>query len=203
MRQTRPYRPGAEPIALHEKAADNLSFIRDTMERSATFTGVPGWGGVAMGGTALVAAFLAHQQPFGDRWLMVWLGEAAVGALIGAAAMFWKASTAGVPLSSGPGRRFALSYAPPVLVGAVLTIALFRSGLTTLLPGVWLLLYGTGVVTGGAFSVRTVPVMGACFMLLGTAALFAPISWGDALMALGFGGLHIVFGLAIAWRHGG
>ncbi len=203
MRQTRPFHPGAQPVALHEKAADNLSYIRDTMERSATFTGVPGWGGVAMGCTALVAAFLAHRTPYEDRWLMVWLGEAAVGALIGAAAILWKASTAGVPLSSGPGRRFALSYTPPVLVGAILTVALFRAGINTALPGVWLLLYGTGVVTGGAFSVRIVPIMGACFMALGVAALFAPPAWGDALMALGFGGLHIGFGLAIAWRHGG
>lgn len=203
MRQTRPYRPGAEPVALHEKAADNLSFIRDTMERSATFTGVPGWGGVAMGGTAVVAAYLAHQQSSSDRWLLVWLGEALVAALIGSAAMFWKASAAGVPLGSGPGRRFALSYAPPVLVGAVLTVALYRAGLIHLLPGTWLLLYGTGVVTGGAFSVRTVPVMGACFMVLGAVALFTPAAWGDGLMALGFGGLHVAFGLAIAWRHGG
>jgi hypothetical protein len=203
MRQTRPYRPGNSPVALHEKAADNLSFIRDTMERSATFTGVSGWGGVAMGGTALVAAFLAHQQSSADRWLLVWLGEAAVAALIGAAALFWKASASGMPLGSGPGRRFALSYAPPVLVGGVLTVALYRAGLIQLLPGVWLLLYGTGVVTGGAFSVKTVPVMGACFMLLGIGALFAPATWGDALMAVGFGGLHVVFGLAIAWRHGG
>jgi hypothetical protein len=203
MRLTRPYRAGAPPAALHEKAADNLSFIRDTMARSATFTGVSGWGGVAMGGTALVAAFLAHQQPSGDRWLLVWLGEAAVAALVGTAALFWKASSSGMPLGSGPGRRFALSYAPPVLVGGVLTVALYRAGLIPLLPGVWLLLYGTGVVTGGAFSVRTVPVMGACFMVLGAVALFAPSNWGDALMALGFGGMHIAFGLAIAWRHGG
>jgi hypothetical protein len=199
----RPLRPGTEPVALHDKAADNLRFIRDTMERSATFTGVPGWGGVAMGLSALLAAWLAHRQPTADRWLLVWLGEAGVAGLIGAGAMFWKSGDAGVAIGSGPGRRFALSYAPPILVGALLTMALYRAGAVGLLPGAWLLLYGTGVVTGGAFSVRVVPVMGACFMLLGAMALFAPASWADGLMALGFGGLHIGFGLVIARRHGG
>jgi hypothetical protein len=201
--QPRPIRPGTEPVALHDKAADNLRFIRDTMERSATFTGVPGWGGVAMGLSALLAAWLAHRQPTADRWLLVWLGEAGVAALVGTGALFWKSSAAGVPLGSGPGRRFALSYSPPILVGALLTMALYRAGALGLLPGAWLLLYGTGVVTGGAFSVRIVPIMGACFMLLGALALFAPASWGDLLMALGFGGLHIGFGLVIARRHGG
>lgn len=203
MRQTRPYRPGEPPVALHEKAAENLSFIRSTMERSATFTGVSGWGGVAMGVTALVASYLAHLQSTTDRWLLVWVGEAAVGAIIGAASILWKASTAGVPIDSGPGRRFALSYAPPVLVGALLTIAIYRVQALSLLPAVWLLCYGTGVITGGAFSVRIVPVMGASFVLLGAIALFSPASWGDLFMAIGFGGLHIGYGLAIAWRHGG
>jgi len=201
--QPHSFRPGSEPAALQDKAADNLRFIRDTMERSATFTGVPGWGGVAMGLTALLAAWLAHRQPTVDRWLLVWFGEAGVAALLGVGALLWKSSAAGVPLGSGPGRRFALSFAPPLLVGALLTMALYRAGATALLPGAWLLLYGTGVVTGGAFSVRVVPVMGACFMLLGAVALFAPASWGDGMMALGFGGLHIGFGLVIARRHGG
>ncbi|MEP6474943.1 MAG: hypothetical protein ABJC74_14560 [Gemmatimonadota bacterium] len=203
MRQTRPYRPGDPPVALHEKAAENLNFIRDTMERSATFTGVSGWGGVVMGLSAVLAAFLAHRQPTVDRWLLVWFGEATAGAVIGVAALLWKASNSGLPLGSGPGRRFALSYAPPILVGALLTAAIYRSGTVTLLPGVWLLLYGTGVITGGAFSVRIVPVMGACFVVLGAVTIFSPAAWGDAMMALGFGLLHIGFGLAIAWRHGG
>jgi hypothetical protein len=203
MRQTKPFHAEARPAALHDAAADNLRYIRDTMERASAFTGVPGWGGVAMGLTAFVAATLAYRQPTPERWLLVWLGGAGVAALIGAAAMLWKAGSAGVPLSSGPGRRFALSFAPPILVGAALTAALFRADLTALLPGVWLLSYGTGVVTGGAFSIRVVPIMGACFMALGIVALFLPAAWADALMAAGFGLLHLVFGLIIAWRYGG
>jgi hypothetical protein len=108
-----------------------------------------------------------------------------------------------MPLLSGPGRKFVLSLAPPLVAGALLTIVLFQAGLIQLLPGVWMLLFGVGVVTAGAFSVRIVPVMGCAFMLLGAVALFLPLGWGNVLMAAGFGGLHLVFGSVIAWRYGG
>jgi hypothetical protein len=85
----------------------------------------------------------------------------------------------------------------------LLTFALFHAGALTLLPAVWLLLYGTAIVTGGAFSVRVVPVMGLCLMALGTIALFVPAAWGDAFMAAGFGVLQVGFGLWIARHHGG
>jgi hypothetical protein len=188
-------------LPLH--AADDLRFIRETMERSASFTAVPGWGQVAMGVTALGAAFIARLQAAPSAWLQVWLGEALVAAAIGLTATRSKAQRTGLPLTSGPGRKFAATFLPPMAAGALLTVILYRAGLVRDLPGTWLLLYGTGVVTGGAFSVAIVPVMGACFMLAGAAALFAPAAWGNYFMAAGFGGLHIGFGLWIARRYGG
>jgi hypothetical protein len=173
------------------------------MERAGSFTAVPGWGGVAMGLTALVASLIAARQPTVEHWLLTWIAAGWLAFAIGGAAMVRKAMAGNTPLLTGPGRRFVLSYAPPMLVGAILTAALYRLGLAPLLPGVWLLLYGTAVVTGGAFSVRVVPVMGLCFMVLGTVALFGPAAWGNTLLALGFGGLHLVFGVIIARRHGG
>jgi hypothetical protein len=198
-----PSRVEEKPPALHDRAMDNLRFIRETMERASSFTAVPGWGGVMMGATALGAAFVAAQQTTRNLWLATWVVEALLALVIGGWAMDRKARRAETPLLSGPGRKFALSYSPPILVGVLLTIVLLRAGMVSPLPGTWLLLYGTGVVTGGAFSVKIVPVMGICFMLLGAIALFAPAAWGNYLMAAGFGGLHIIFGVIIARRHGG
>jgi hypothetical protein len=192
-----------QPVAIDAHAADNLRFIRETMERAAAFTAVPGWGGVVMGLTALAAAGIAARQPTSSRWLITWLVEAVVAVAVAGSAAAYKARQARMPLLSGPGRKFALSFAPPIVAGALLTAALFRAGAVAILPATWLLLYGTAVVTGGAFSVRVVPVMGTCFLVLGAAAIFAPASWGSAFMAAGFGGLQIVFGLIIARRYGG
>ena len=191
------------PPALHDRAMDNLRFIRETMERASSFTAVPGWGGVLMGATALAAALVASQQPTRNLWLGTWVVEALLALVVGGWAMDRKARKAEQPLLTGPGRKFALSYSPPILVGILLTVVLYRAGLVHTLPGMWLLLYGTAVVTGGAFSVKIVPVMGICFMLLGAVALFTPTAFENYLMAAGFGGLHIVFGFIIARRHGG
>lgn len=192
-----------EPPALHDRAMDNLRYIRETMERATAFTAVPGWGQVAIGISALGATCVAARQPTARGWLGTWLAEAIIALLIAGWLMDRKARATGVPLFSGPGRKVAFSLSPPMLVGALLTVVLFRSGLRSAIPGMWLLLYGTGVVTGGMFSVSIVPVMGVCFMLLGAVGLFMPVTWGNWLMAAGFGGLHIVFGSIIARRYGG
>ena len=196
-------RKSAEPPALHDRAMDNLRYIREAMERASAFTAVPGWGQVAIGATALAATYLAAQQPTPRAWLAVWLAEAIISILIAGWLMDRKARRLKMPLFSGPGRKAIFSLSPPMIVGALLTVVLFRARLVQAIPGMWLLLYGTGVVAGGMFSVSVVPVMGICFMLLGSFGLFAPAVYGNWLMAIGFGGLHIIFGTIIARRHGG
>jgi hypothetical protein len=204
MASLRPLRSASrEPIPIDARAVDHLRYIRETMERAVEFTAVPGWGGVAMGVTAIAAAFAASRQSSSRAWLSIWLVEAFVAVAIAAATAATKAHRANASLFSGPGRKFLLSFAPPIIVGGLLTFALFRAGSVATLPAVWLLLYGTAIVTGGAFSVRVVPVMGLCLMAVGTVALFAPAGWGDALMAVGFGALQIGFGFWIARHHGG
>jgi hypothetical protein len=194
-------RRGAIPIESH--ALENLRYIRGAMERAGAFTAVPGLGGVLMGATAIAAAWIAGQDSANPRWLAVWMAEAVLALVIGISAAFWKARRIGVPLLSGPGRKFVAAFAPAMLAGAVLTAALERSATATLLPAVWLLLYGAAVVSGGGSSVRIVWIMGLCFMATGIAAVALPASWSNAELAAGFGGLHIIFGTAIAIRYGG
>jgi hypothetical protein len=182
---------------------DNLQFIRDTMERATAATAVSGWALAGSGAMALVAAWAAARQPTPMRWMACWLAAAVAASLTTGLATLRKARRAALPLLAAPGRKLLFGFLPPMLVGAVLTLALARDGLFVLLPGVWLLLYGAAVMTGGAFSVRSLPVMGAAFVALGTCALLAPPAWGNGLMLAGFGGLHLVFGPYVARRHGG
>jgi hypothetical protein len=193
------------PVPLHSQAFDHLQYIRRTMEGAASFTAVPGAGGVLMGATALAAGALAHRSAGAapDRWLAVWLAEGLLALVLGVFFAYRKARRIRVELFSRPARKFILAFAPSLLAGAALTAALWKSGQTGLLAGCWLLLYGAGISAAGAFSVPVVPVMGTCFLALGSAALFSPPSWGDAWLAGGFGGLHIIFGILIARKHGG
>jgi hypothetical protein len=192
-----------EPAAPHLHALENLRYIRETMESSGSFTAVPGWGGAVMGLTAIVAAVVAPSQNSPQAWLATWLAAALVAILVGAWAITRKVRAAKLPILSRPAQKFALSLAPPLAAGALLTVALDRAGMLRALPGLWLLLYGAGVMTAGAFSVRVVPIMGICLMAVGTLALFSPPAWGNWYLGAGFGGLQVVFGIIIARRYGG
>src|SRR5262245_22045756 len=193
----------AEIESFADHAAENLQFIRHAMERSATFTAVPGNGGIAMGVIGVAAAAIGSKQPSAERWLSVWLVAAALALVVGVLTMRRKAARLGAPLTGAPGRRFALSLSAPLLAGAALTGGLWIHGVWALMPSAWLLLYGTGVLTGGAFSVAPMRVLGLAFMGLGAVALVTPPSWGNVWLAVGFGALHIGFGIYIARRHGG
>ncbi len=204
MASRRPIAPwSAEPASLHGRAVDNLRFIRETMELAGSFTAVSGVGVVLMGLTALLAAPLAALQAGRHAWLAVWIAEALLALAIAAVSIGRRAQLAQVSVVRGPARRCLINFAPPFAASVVLTLVLDQHGLFAAIPGTWLLLYGAGVVTGGAFSIKILPLMGVCFMALGAAALAVPSAWGDAFMAAGFGGLHVLFGLAIARRHGG
>lgn len=195
--------PPYEAPALRDRAIDNLRFIRQTMERAGTFTAISGWGIVAAGITALPAGLAAWLAPTKAVWLASWVSAAIVAVGLSGLLTIRKARALGVPVTSGPGQKLVLAFAPAMVAGALLTVVLVRNGLTSILPGVWLLMYGAGVAAGGALSVPVVPVMGVSFMLLGALALLAPARVQDWFMLAGFGGLHILYGIRIARRYGG
>lgn len=192
-----------EPVNLSDRAIDNLQFIRETMERSTHFTAVPGYGGMLMGVTAIVAAYIAHQQPYLRNWLIVWLTEAFLAFAIGLLAMWQKSKFTGASLVSIPARKFAFGFAPSLICGVAITLGLWRFEHYEVMAPVWMLLYGAAVVTGGAFSVKIVPVMGWIFIAVGCVAFALPAVYGNYLMGASFGLLHIVFGAIIARRYGG
>lgn len=196
-------RPIPESPALHARAMADLRFIRETMQNVSSFTAFSGWGLVLIGAVATLCGMLAARQPTRLRWLMAWLAAAAISALIGALSTVRKTRTAHQPLIPGPASKFALSLAPAVVSGALLTGALERADRFDLLPGTWLLLYGAGLVAAGAWSVRVVPVIGLTFMGLGAVGLLLPLQWGNWLLVGGFGGLHVAFGVVVGRKHGG
>jgi len=200
---------GADPrrqlkvVSINDRALDNIRYIRETMERAGSFTAVPGWGGMLMGVSALLTALLTSRlQSRQELWFATWMGEAVLAFGIGALTMLQKARAMKTILY-GPGRKFALNLFPAMIGGAVLTVALYQNNLFTLMPGVWLLLYGVALVSGGTYSVKVVPIMGLCFMAIGAIAFLVPFAWANWCMAFGFGGLQIAFGAVIAWRYGG
>lgn len=199
-------------VELSLRAIDNLAYIRQTIERSAPFTAVPGWGLVGMGvigGIGSIAAAYA-----GTWWLWVWMAAASLATAVGGAALAAKCVREYGSVFAPPARRFALNLIPPIAAGAVLTFVFHREGLDFLLPGVWLLLYGVGVLAAGAHSVRVVPIMGVAFIAAGAAVLTfgrgsdgvliaGPVSLADLYLTIGFGLLHVLFGLVVARRYGG
>lgn len=189
--------------APEDAARRSLHYIRETMERSSSFTAVPGWGNVAIGVAGLSAAWIAAQRTSESEWLATWLAAAGICLLIGVAALTRKAMRMGIPVLGGAGRKFFYGLAPAFFSGALLTGVLYEASLVHLLPGVWLLLYGSAIVSAGMYSVPLIRQLGLVLIFLGTAAFFTPEGWGNALLALGFGGGHLVAGGLIVRQYGG
>lgn len=197
-------------VNLGDHALNQIRYIRHTMQRTSEFTAVPGWGGIGMGVVAMVAAWWAHNsfpdfhtKGGGHNWLVTWLWAAVLASALGCLGIWFKVRRGDRSVFQASGRQFFLSFLPPVVGGMLLTPLLYNGGLAGSLPALWLVCYGAGIVTGGAFSVRVVPIMGVAFMALGAAAACSPTDSGNLFMAAGFGGLHVAFGGWIAAKHGG
>lgn len=191
------------PVNIGDRAIDNVRYIREMMERSASFTAVPGYGGMLMGVTAVAASYIASRQAYVVDALATWLVEAFLAFAIGLLAMWQKSKLSGGSLLSTPARKFALGFAPPLIVGVVIVLGLWGRGHYDALAPVCIAAYGAAVVCGGAFSARAVPVMGWCFIALSAIAFALPAAYGNLMMGASFGLLHIIFGAVIARKYGG
>lgn len=191
------------PPSLHTRAIADLRFIRETMVRATFYTAFSGWGLVIVGCGALIAGLAASRETVLIDRLYIWLADAGVSVVVGAISAVLKARAWEQPLFGGPIRKFSLSFAPAVIAGAVLTAFMLRSGSVSLLPGLWLLLYGAGLAAAGTLSVWVIPIMGVCFFVLGVIALGGPSAWANSLLTMGFAGIHIVSGVVIARKYGG
>ena len=188
------------PVAIESHALGTLNYIRASIEAAGAFA-VPGTAGIAMGVVGLAAAGLASVPALAPHWLVIWLVSSVLGAGLGVVLIARHRSGAGLPLYRGRARRFVLCLGPALLSGVVLTAVLYHAGEARLIPGTWLLLYGSAVLSAtlvtASTMMRLIGTMGALFVLLGVLAYALPPGWHNVVLGGGFGLLHLVFGLLI------
>lgn len=192
-----------DPTPIDFGAVENLRYIRSTIEAAHTFTTVPGKGCIAMGLTALVAVGIESIPQLASYWLGVWVGAAVVACASALWFMEQKARAQGLSLRRAVAKRFFMTLAPAFIAGAILTAALAGRVDREIVTGMWLLLYGTGLAACGLFAIPAVFTAGLAFMALGTATLWLPPGSAHVVLALGFGGIHLVLGTTIMRHHGG
>jgi hypothetical protein len=188
------------PIPIESRALGTLAYIRRSIDSSGSMA-VPGMAGVVMGGIGIIATIVASVPHGVAHWLGIWLVAAAVALVVGGATMARQAADSGHARYLGPVRKFLLCLCPALFAGAVLTFLLWRSNETQMIPGVWLLLYGCAVLSASTVTVartmRLISIMGVLFMLLGLLAFASPPRMHTAILGLGFGALHSIFGVLI------
>jgi hypothetical protein len=193
----------SEPTRIESGAAETLRYIRSTIDSAQRFTTVPGKGCIAIGAVGLAAAGLETAAGLSHLWLQIWIVAAVLACGIASLSVVAKARAQGLSLQRTAARRFFMTLAPAFVAGAVLTIALADAVPRDTIAGAWLLLYGAGLAASGVFAIQAVLTAGVAFMALGTATLALPAGSGSTMLALGFGGIHIVLGEVVRRNHGG
>ena len=188
------------PVAIESRALGTLAYIRASIESSSSMD-VPGMAGIVMGVIGMLAAVMVSLPGFAPHWLWIWLVAAAVALLLGGALVARQIAQRGRSRYFGPARKFLLCLCPALFAGAVLTWVLVTVGMSDVVPGMWLLLYGCAVLSAstviGAAVARYVCIMGAAFVVLGMLTFVLPATAHVVMLGLGFGVLHIAFGVLI------
>ena len=188
------------PAAIESRALGTLAYIRASIESSSSMD-VPGMAGIVMGIIGVLAAIVVSLPRWAAHWLGIWLAAAVVALVLGGALVARQIARRGHARYLGPVRKFLLCLCPALLAGAVLTLVLGTAGETRVIPGMWLLLYGCAVLSASTVTVagiaRLICMMGGLFVVLGLMTFALPAAAHTAMLGLGFGLLHIIFGFLI------
>jgi hypothetical protein len=189
------------PAAIESRALGTLAYIRASIESSSSMD-VPGMAGIVMGVIGVLTAFAVSLPRLAPHWLAIWLVAAALALLLGGASVARQIVRRGHSRYLGPTRKFLLCLCPALLAGAVLTLAFAKNaGAQSLIPGMWLLLYGCAVLSASTVTTagiaRLVCIMGALFVALGSITFALPTVAHTVMLGSGFGVLHIIFGILI------
>jgi hypothetical protein len=187
-------------VALHSHALSTLNYIRTSIDAAGTFA-VPGSAGIAMGTAGVAATFLSTIHWLSAYWILIWIVAAVGAAAVGSMRIARQSARGELTLYRGPTRKFIFCLCPALLAGAVLTAVLAQVGEARLIPGTWLLLYGCAVLSttlmSAASTARLLGTMGGLFILLGVLAFELPERWHNLILGVGFGALHLIFGVLI------
>jgi hypothetical protein len=200
-------RPGATfplrseaPAAIESRALGTLAYIRASIESSSSMD-VPGMAGIVMGIIGLLAAGAASLPHWAPHWLAIWLAAAAIAFLLGGALVARQIARRGRTRYLGPARKFLLCLCPSLFAGAILTVVFEIGGIGSVIPGMWLLLYGCAVLSASTVTTpdiaRLIVIMGAMFVALGSLTFALPAAAHTLMLGLGFGALHVTFGILI------
>lgn len=189
--------PQAKVVNMDMHAIATLRYIRASMDGAGSVA-IPGSAGIAMGLIGLAAAALSWVPSLAAYWLVIWLGAAPIAAIVGGLLLAKSGSVATFVAVGTPGRKLAFGLFPSLFAGAVMTAVLWSADLSTAIPGMWLLLYGCALISASVSTTMIVAWMGAGFAGFGILALLSPVALHIPLLAMGFGGLHILFGILIA-----
>jgi hypothetical protein len=188
--------PPAKVVNLDTHAIATLRYMRASMNAAANVA-IPGSAGIAMGVIGLATAALSFVPQLKAHWFVLWLAAAPMAATAGGLLLARSASAASFMATGTPGRKLVLGLFPSLFAGAVMTAVLWSADRTGAIPGTWLLLYGCALISASVSTTAIVAWMGVCFAGLGVAALIAPFELQIPLLGVGFGGLHILFGILI------
>ncbi len=210
-------------VETHNEHLETLTQIRSLMERSSRFISLSGLSGVAAGVWALLGAaavylyldvpvfsskHLYYEILHNGKWGMPYetffvLDATIVFVLALVSGIFFttrKAKKQGQKTWDAMAGRMLVNLAIPLVAGGIFCLVLYKNGVYGLVAPATLIFYGLALVNGGKYTFVDIRNLGITEIILGCIGLYYP-GFGLELWALGFGILHIVYGLLIYYKH--